>query len=207
MKILGMHIPGTSKPKAPPPGRGRRKGGFHGELDELAGASGGNVNKRLPGTSGGGQKAHHGHAYGTRKPRGPHMHGDDSEAMPDTAADAGDVGDNSSFEPNYGAGDTGSSLETSLDATGGMDPFANVMQPGDPGVDMGPVLDPGDIALLNQVSDPYDVTTRVATLRNPKLDFGVDGRFYETVTGPAAIIGGEGYGFAGERHHRHGLKK
>jgi hypothetical protein len=100
-------------------------------------------------------------------------------------------------EPNYGAGDVGTSFDPNLVSTGGVDPFANASQPGDPGVAM------DDAWQLDETSDdleqayqplgpdPWGFAEQAPTLRNPEVDFG--GEFYSSF-GPAAIIGGEGGG-------------
>jgi len=85
-------------------------------------------------------------------------------------------------EPNYGAGDQGGSFNPALD-DGGMDPFANVEQPGDPQHDirLAEFTDP-------DVDDTWDPPDQVETLRNPVVGFG--GELYSGF-GPAAIIGAE----------------
>jgi hypothetical protein len=113
---------------------------------------------------------------------------------PYIASDAADLGDTSEQEPNYGAGDTGCSYHPRLDE-GGVDPFANAAFgcDGAPQGDMQLLWDSIDKSVIDQdpmVADLFDVRSRIPTLRNPVVHFGLDDQFYSGF-GPAAIIGCE----------------
>lgn len=147
----------------------------------------------------GGESAHH-----KKKRRRALFHGEPE------LFDAGDMGDGTAYEPNYGAadmasmtgtldpsfinsygaGDTGQEFEPTLE-DGGIDPFANAVfdEPG---------LEPRDqrnarsqlerADLAPGGFDIFDPPERIPTLRNAVVDFGLDDSFYSGV-GPAAIIG------------------
>jgi hypothetical protein len=123
------------------------------------------------------------------------FHGDPES---DLELDAGDPDDDSSSEPNYGSGDTGEEFNPDI-VMGGMDPFANVVQPGDPRdydghIEVAHALDEftDDLPQAYQPAgrDYYDPPERVPTLRNPVIDFGFEHEFYSGF-GPAAIVGCE----------------
>lgn len=136
-------------------------------------------------------------------------HGKDRvHGEPDPAPDAGDSGDDTANEPNYGAGDSGSDFAPDLE-TGGLDPFANVVQPGDgaaydgfaePAFALDDYTDDLEQSYQPVGPDPYDPAIRIPTLRNYQADFGFEPGMYSGF-GPAAVIGCE-VGLAGA-----GLKK
>jgi hypothetical protein len=128
------------------------------------------------------------------------IHGDD----PDMDPTAEDLGDDSSMEPNYGAGHTGHYDNSLSESSGGVDPFAVASfgfgedwenMPDDWQLD--DYTDDLPQAYQPLGPDPYNFPEQVPTLRHPVVHFGAD--FYHFSTGPAAVFGHD--------HHKHGLKK
>lgn len=156
--------------------------------------------------------AHHRHKQG----RTGRFHGDDLlepdfEPTPDVGdVDAVDLHAFGHLQSSYGEGDTGRGFRPML-MRGGEDPFANAMQPGDPGdypqtdplphrrvdtydgaADPAGMLDDyaDDLSEAYQPVGPdtWNFPEQIPTLRNPHTDFG--GEFY-SFQGPAAVIGAE----------------
>jgi hypothetical protein len=144
----------------------------------------------------------------THQPHGEDDLNPDFEATPEV----GDIGeiDLQAFghlQSTYGAGDTGRGFRPML-MSGAEDPFANVMQPGDPedylvkplpyrradgydgGADPAGMVDEytDDLQEAYQPVGPdrWNFIEQIPTLRNPRTDFG--GEYYP-FQGPAAIIG------------------
>lgn len=132
----------------------------------------------------------------------PSMHGDDTTFASNAAGisdtTAGDSGADGTYEPNYGAGSTGTSPDISMMSNFGPPAIDAGLNTGVQEGDVGVQYDPTALALLGDPYDPpYD---RAPTARNYQPGFGFDDAYYSGF-GPAAIIGCE-VGCAGA-----GLKK